>query len=262
MKSIHIKAGLGNQMFQYVYGKSLELAGKKVVFDLSFFYGNKAKGDTSREFTLDKFNIKTNALFVQHRRYPLYALYKKFLRLLGHKVEEYFQEDTYVKHIEQHIRNEFTLRDPLSKKAQDIRKKIQSTTSVSIHVRRGDYVSNKETHAYHGLCSLTYYQEAMRHIAQEVVSPSYFIFSDDSAWAKEYLNVSGAIFVSDFEFPDYEDLMLMSECKYNIIANSSFSWWGAWLNTYEKKIVIAPKKWFQASKTSEYSIVPSSWIRI
>jgi len=262
MKTIHIKAGLGNQMFQYVYGRSLELAGKKIVFDVSFFHGSRAKGDTPRVFTLDRFNIKTNALFVEQTRHFLYTLYKKFLRLFGYTVEEYFQGDTYVKHIDTYIRNEFTLREPLSKEAQEILTQIKSTASVSIHVRRGDYVSNKETHVYHGVCSLTYYKEAMKYVEQSVVVPKYFVFSDDSAWAKDNLDAPGAMFVSDVGLPDYEELILMSKCTHNIIANSSFSWWGAWLNGNREKIVIAPKQWFQDAKANGHTIVSSSWIRI
>lgn len=141
-------------------------------------------------------------------------------------------------------------------------RKIQSTNSVALHVRRGDYVSNKETSAFHGVCSTAYYQDAIAYLARKRSDLYFFIFSDDISWVKENLVIN--------EFPvDYvehntnlahEDLRLMYFCKNNIIANSSFSWWGAWLNNHPDKIVIAPEKWNNIPGNN--TELPDQWIRL
>ncbi len=259
---VSIKAGLGNQLFQYTYGRSLELSGKRVVFDISFFHGNSAPGDTKRAFALDKFNIKTQAP-METSTHMWCGIYKKIRRLFGMHVDEYYQVETYANRIETHIQKEFTLKQPLSLEGKQILLNIQKSQSVSIHIRRGDYVTDPKTHAYHGVCSPEYYVNAIKHITEVVgESPHFFIFTDDIIWAKKHLNLENVTFVSGNGLPDYEELMLMSACKHNIIANSSFSWWGAWLNKNTKKIVIAPKEWFAHRQKNDTDIVPSSWIRI
>jgi hypothetical protein len=161
------------------------------------------------------------------------------------------------------VRKEFTLKEPLSAISQEYTNKILDTkNAVSIHIRRGDYVLNTSTNKHHGVCNLDYYEAAVEYIREKIESLTFFIFSDDIAWVKENLKLDNAVFVSSPEIKDYEELILMSKCKHNIIANSSFSWWGAWLNQNPDKIVIAPRQWTTKKTADELDILPKSWIQI
>lgn len=265
MTTIRLKGGLGNQMFQYAYGRNLELSRQKIVFDTSFFEGHKAKIDTARNFKLNNFNIETKAEFSnKHNQFQI--LWNKIQRYLGIETNEFNQNEKYFKNIETDIHREFTLKKPLGPVSLGWENKIKSTpVSVSIHVRRGDYVKNHNMNAYHGICDANYYQKSYAEITKRLETVfEIFVFSDDIEWAEENLKLPSPIhFVSNPNIPDYEELILMSRCGHNIIANSSFSWWGAWLNQNPNKIVIAPKQWFaNPIANKNQSIVPDSWIKI
>ena len=134
-----------------------------------------------------------------------------------------------------------------------------------MHVRRGDYANDPNTNKYWGTCGIEYYLEALKYITSKAGNNSMyiFIFSDDIEWVKENMPLQyAATFVSSPEIKDYEELILMSQCDHHIIANSSFSWWGAWLDPKSDKIVIAPKRWTIKDEKNFRDIVPSSWIRI
>ncbi len=264
MRAIKIKGGLGNQMFQYAYGRNLEIAGKRIAFDISFFDGAKPVVDTARIFKLNKFNIQTKTRFGKFiTKKDLFINYlNKIKRRLGFFVDEYYQNEKYFIGIADKIRKEFTLKNDFSAPAKEYLQRIENSDSVSLHIRRGDYVANKKINAYHGVCGLDYYNEATRIIKEKINNPIFFVFSDDIHWAKENLKGNEFVFVSCPEIEDIEELILMSKCKHNIIANSSFSWWGAWLNDNSEKIVIAPKKWFNDKKAKQMDIVPSNWLRI
>ena len=258
---IKLKGGLGNQMFQYAYGRKLELSGKKVVFDTSFFKGNKAKKDAAREFKLNKFNLQTQSSF-SDKKHVFLDIFNKIKRNLGFKIKEFYQGEKYFIAVGELIRREFTLKKELSFRAQEILQKIEKDNSISLHIRRGDYVTNLKTSAYHGVYGLDYYRAAMKLIKEKISNPIFFIFSDDINWAKENFAGEEFIFVSSPEIEDVEEMILMSKCKHNIIANSSFSWWGAWLNNNLEKVIIAPKKWFNDKKVAQSEIIPSIWIKI
>ena len=143
--------------------------------------------------------------------------------------------------------------------------KIQAKDAVCMHVRRGDYVNNPKTFQYHGVCSIAYYKRAEKIIAENVRNPHFFIFSDDTQWC-----VSNMVFDHDVTIvptvssggkADYH-LHLMTLCKHYIIANSSFSWWAAWLSPNKEKIVIAPKKWFRDEAKSTKDLIPERWLRV
>ena len=127
-----------------------------------------------------------------------------------------------------------------------------------MHIRRGDYVSNSKSNSIHGTCSLEYYREAVKIINEKYKNSIFFVFSDDISWKKENLLIQNAVYIDNKTIP-HEDIYLMSLCKYNITANSSFSWWGAWLNQNKNKVVIAPKKWFLKK---ENEIASKNWITI
>jgi hypothetical protein len=262
-KIITIKGGLGNQMFQYAYGRALEMSGEKVIFNTAFFCGSKAKKDTTRDFKLNNFNIETKAEF-SNKKHLIFNIFNKVVVKLGLK-KNFYQNEKYFKNIENNIRKEFTLKNPLTPKGLDWEEKISSTAnSISLHIRRGDYVLNIKTNSFHGVCDIKYYTSALEEIVKKTGNNiNIFIFSDDITWAKENLKFPFPFnFVSDSEIPDYEELYLMSLCKHNIIANSTFSWWGAWLNQNPDKIVIAPKQWLTNKTSTELDILPKEWIQI
>ena len=261
---IAIKGGLGNQMFQYAHGRNLELAGKKIVFDTSFYTGNRAKIDTARNFKLNNFNIETKAMFSQ-KKHPYLNLITKVLIHLNLSDGGFWQSEKYFIENEGSIRKEFTLKSPLTSKEQEISTKIKNAqNSVFLHVRRGDYVSDAKTNEHHGTCGPEYYAKALEYIASKIGKEiTVFIFSDDIEWVKQNMPIPYPVtYVSSPDIPDYEELALMSMCEHNIIANSSFSWWGAWLNPNPDKIVIAPKQWTKKAQWQQKDIIPKSWIRI
>ena len=135
---------------------------------------------------------------------------------------------------------------------------------MSLHVRRTDYVQNALTNKIHGVCDQDYYASCVRYIGDQVSNPHFFIFSDEPQWAKDNLMFDFPMTVVDCNDAsrNYEDLRLMSTCKHNIIANSSFSWWGAWLNSNPNKIICAPKQWFTDSTRNTKDLIPSNWIRL
>lgn len=267
MKTIYLKGGLGNQMFQYAYGRSLELSGKKILFNTSFFNGARPKIDTPRNFKLNNFNIQTKAEFV-NRQSQIIDFINKFLKKLHLKNEGfgYWQSEKYFQNFRLEIQKEFELKNPLTKESLDWQEKIKKTNnSVSIHIRRGDYIQDQKTKNFHGGCNLEYYQKALAEVIQRSRNNNLelFIFSDDITWAKENLQFPYPInFVSDKQIPDYEEMYLMSQCINNIIANSTFSWWAAWLNQNPNKIVIGPKQWFNSKTSNEIDILPKTWIQI
>jgi hypothetical protein len=179
-------------------------------------------------------------------------------------LDGFWQSEKYFSPIASIIREDFRLKTPITSQLQTITKEIAATESVSIHVRRGDYISNPTTASYHGSCSIQWYQEAAKLMEEKLIKPTFFVFSDDYEWAKENLRFNSTTFFIP-PSPDGQecnDLHTMSLCKHNIIANSSFSWWGAWLNANPQKTVIAPKNWFIAGPKNTNDLIPSSWQRL
>ncbi len=265
MKIVKISGGLGNQMFQYAYGRNLELAGQKVIFDTSFYSGNLGTKDTPRYFKLDNFNI-TDCQFSNQAR-PALEILHKIKRRLGFKIEEYYQNENYFKNATALIKREFTLKRPFSESSQIWNNKIKAAShSVLLHIRRGDYVTNPYANAFHGLCSVEYYKMAVNELVERLQTRdiTIFVFSDDIAWARENINFPYKIEFADVpDVPDYEKMILMAQCQHDIIANSTFSWWPAWLNNNPDKIVFAPRQWFKnKAAAAANDIVPNSWIKI
>ncbi len=179
-------------------------------------------------------------------------------------LEGYWQSEKYFKHIEGVLRREFTIKYKTDGKNRDMAALISSVPSVSIHIRRGDYITDAKTNAVHGTCGLDYYHRAVDIVAKNIGNPHFFIFSDDPAWVKDNFTLKHPVtyVTQNLGRKDYEDLRLMSCCCHQIIANSSFSWWGAWLNGNQDKMVIAPKKWFNNPGLNTKDLVPGTWKRI
>jgi hypothetical protein len=266
MHKVIITGGLGNQMFQYAFALALSKHYKdRVILDTSWYNFTK-----TREYQLGAFNISldlgytlvNNDTLVQEVYNifdPTVFDYKKNIVFKG-----YWQSEKYFIKYKDLLKLEFTLKKELHKKSEIYKKMIIKTESISIHIRRTDYVTHPYTNRIHGTCSIAYYQEAISILKKTTNNPYFFIFSDNLDWAKENLdNNENMIFVElDQNIPDYEEIILMSLCKHNIIANSSFSWWGAWLNQNPNKIIIAPEKWFNDDDYYTRDLIPREWIAI
>lgn len=279
---VRLQGGLGNQMFQYAAAYSHASKNRaKLAIDISLLQKSKQNTAlTARDYALSVFpNIKNK---VKH--YPdgfeksLYSRitgrkiwyekdlrYDKKMHAAGNNIimHGYFQNEAYFNSGREAILKQFEF-PKLSIKANSYVSKISSRNSVSVHVRRGDYVSDKKTNSVHGVLDVKYYNRAIKKISDLVDDPLFVFISDDVAWCEEtFKSDDSSLFIKDLD-NDFEDMALMSLCKHNIIANSSFSWWGAWLNNNSSKIVIAPDQWFaEAKKNNEAAeLVPKSWVRI
>jgi hypothetical protein len=178
-------------------------------------------------------------------------------------LDGYWQSEKYFIDIANTIRHDFTLKKEMTAKSRELSEKIKNTNSVSIHIRRGDYLSSKFSSIYPVL-TMDYYRQALDAIKNKIKDPYIFIFTDDIHWVKDNLYITGPKeFVSGQEEINVnEELILMSQCRHNIIANSSFSWWGAWLNSNTDKIVIAPQNWLSVKNYNINDLVPEKWIKI
>lgn len=283
---VNLKGGLGNQMFQYAFGRRLALKNNDVLkLDVTGLERTYVTGDIYRSFGLGEFIIeKTLATPIEITtfKYP-YGFLSQVLRWFQFKIlrqthslfnpreleqtgdlflDGYWQSPRYFDEIRSTLLTDFTLRLPLSPAGATVAAQMKSTVSVSLHVRRGDYVKNPRVLAEFGICSLAYYQIAIAEITASHPNPTFFIFSDDIPWVKEHLNTGdNTVFVTDPTITDYQELTLMSRCAHNIIANSSFSWWGAWLNQNPNKLVTAPTPWFTTAPYDK-NLIPASWIQI
>ena len=176
----------------------------------------------------------------------------------------YFPSFKYFDRNRDIIKKDFTFAAPPNKANQNMIDVITSVNSVSMHIRRGDYITNQRTTDKFGLCDLSYYKKAMDYISQKVESPCFFVFSNDPQWVKDNIKTDNPVtyITHNKGQKGFEDLRLISNCKHNIIANSSFSWWGAWLNDNPKKIVIAPSPVFDKLLIDDDDFIPGEWVRI
>jgi hypothetical protein len=176
-----------------------------------------------------------------------------------------WQSERYFADIAGTIRADFTLAEPLDAIRQQLANEIAATPrSVSVHVRRGDYVTNPTANAYHGTCEPAWYAAAKARLEESLAGARYIVFSDDVAWARANLpDFADALFVEPAaDGRDERDMHLMSLCRYHIIANSSFSWWGAWLDPRPDKRVIAPARWFAGAAHDTRDLIPTAWERL
>lgn len=259
---VKLSGGLGNQMFQYAFGLAQALMhGAELRLDISRY----TTGQEKRGFMLEAFDMPVikaglfERVFKRKYREVETTYSKRFNDIDNGVFIGNWQSEKYFAGISEKIREDFRLRKNPTYNTLSIGSEVES---VSIHIRRGDYVSSEKARVKHGLLPLEYYEKAVKLINEKVKNPNFFIFSDDIEWAKTNLKIGGnCTYVSGQGFTEAEELVLMGKCRHNIIANSTYSWWGAWLNANPNKIVIAPKAWFQTiADTSD--LIPSGWIRI
>lgn len=265
-----LTGGLGNQMYQYAAGRrAVYKNNTELKLDISWY--ENPGGATKREYLLHIFRIKENFSAPNEIQRLTYFKQKYFHfdpKVLKVSDDTYldgsWQSEKYFEDIKGIIKQEFIFKkEPDSENREKINEMINSN-SVSIHIRRGDYVYDKKNNEFHGVCSADYYHKAVCLIVKKINKAKFFIFSDDPEWVKNNfrLNYPFTIVSHNFSKRDYEDLRLMSLCHHNIIANSTFSWWGAWLNQNPDKIIIAPKEWFRSRELNAKDVIPKPWIKI
>lgn len=298
MVTVFLRGGLGNQMFQYALG--LHLAKKNstmLTLDTVYLRDRFPRRNFSyRTYDLDVFTImpRLTALSKAADALPIPGFWLG-LDLGGIKIRELagvqkmikeksdrfdptvldergniflfgrWQSEKYFTEIAEEICNTFQFRHPLEGEAVVLGQRIVACNAVSLHVRRGDFAAFKNVAQMMGDTNLSYYQKAAAYMADRVKDPEFFIFSDDIAWCKENIKLAYPVTYMPPSAAGPKaafDLELMSLCKHNIIANSTFSWWGAWLNNNPGAIVIAPKQWYGDGRGGAEDMVPERWVRI
>ena len=289
---VKITGGLGNQLFQYAFGQYLSYKLKtKVLYDVDTI--KNIKGFTSRTLELLNFNLELDFATVEDvktmryftdgilsrierkltQRIPSinnkYIVWKSIHKLIPIDLirdncyyDSYWQCTEYANYPRIFNENQINLTPKLNIKDDLLLNKIINSESISIHIRRGDYISIKKNNDIYHICDMEYYTSAINYIKSKCSKPLFFVFSDDIEWAKE--NFIGDDFVYVHGNEPAQDMYLMSFCKHNIIANSTFSWWGAWLNKSNSKMIIAPAKWYKDENDNNNleTFISRNWIRL
>lgn len=286
--------GLGNQMFQFATGRALSLRlNKRLYLDISDFenYDLHNGFEIMKVFSVNACiampsdlkavlgfqsnkNIKSllsrrKLSLIRSRRYivesSLHDANDLFKVDANAYLYGYWQNPNYFSEFEMQIRKDLIFQNAINAENLGYMNLIKNKNSVAIHVRRGDYVSNPIFNSAHGVCSADYYNKAISLLSRLLPETIFFVFSDDIEWAKNNLifnsDQSRYFITGNNGANAWMDLQLMSNCKHNIISNSTFSWWGAWLNSNPDKIVISPRYWFNNFKSNN-SIVPNGWIQL
>ncbi len=283
---INLKGGLGNQMFQYAFGRQLSIT-KKIELKLDKTGYDKNK---YRSYSLDVFNTQADFATdeeIAKLKYPWGLVSKgwrwfkfKILRLQyigwfpdmlkvkdNSYIDGFWQSYKYFDDIIDVLAKEFSLKIPLEETHSELIKQMTSTNSVALSVRRTDYLWPQNLRTI-GICSANYYNKAIDLIASKIKNPYFFIVTDDLDWVKENIDFKGypVFYVSELRKDNsinyYQEMMIMSKCKHGIIANSSFSWWPALLSINPDKIIIAPNPWFTISTVKTEDIIPPTWIKL
>lgn len=287
---IRFMGGLGNQMFQYSLYRKFVSQGKKVCADLSYYEDEKAmpfmllKAFPQIKLNMieDEHYVENMTLRHQNRSFITKVVNKIFpmSRFMESDIEDnqyrsyyikrkhgifagYWQSERYWNDIKEQIISDLQFNALDNQTAKKLADEIANTEAVSLHIRRGDYLEEDVAKIFGNICTLQYYENAINYILKKNKDVKFYVFSNDTQWVKENLKLENAVYVSDILEPntsDWNEMCLMSLCKHNIIANSTFSWWGAYLNTNKGKIVIAPKKWSNISENKD--ICPKEWIRL
>jgi hypothetical protein len=290
MLLVKLQGGLGNQMFQYAAARGISNTNEHIYFDDQFLEINNTDTEhfTARGYELKIFkNLKAHKAtkhqlnLVKHPsvyfKISRFFLKTTVVKQIGNEfiyfrkdaitsnlyLDGYFQSEKYFKHLRKQLSEEFEFPQFDTGNAQLKSKIINASCSVSLHIRRGDYLKSSIVFGVHGVIPLSYYYKALNILKLKYSNLSLFIFSDDSNWAKANFNVPEAetYFVTGNQFNNsWKDMALMKCCKHHIIANSSFSWWGAWLSQNNGEI-FAPSNWFNAANVrfNINDFIPDNW---
>ena len=284
---VYLQGGLGNQLFQYAFGRYLSLRYQTELLIDPYWFGHPRPGETPRTLDIFDFNINARLADLQQQlkwrklrsRYLGFVSWMMPLRLVresGSCIDRvlldvnddsyligFWQSERYFSEIRDFLLTEIQPFSPLFADLLSLSNQIQSCQSVSVHVRRGDYVTSASANGFHGVCDLAYYKAAIKYMALHIDTPVFYVFTDDPDWAKNNLEIPYPVcFVSDLlSLCSWQDLWLLSRCNHHIIANSSFSWWGAWLSANPGKVVIAPRQWF-ASTPLPADLLPEAWVKL
>jgi hypothetical protein len=257
---VELVGGLGNQMFQYAVGRALALRrGVPLLLDLSWF-----PTQTKQAFGLDRFDLPAAVLEPGRagRTRQLQVVREQGFHFQAHVLDAppdvyltgYWQSERYFADVADVLRRELGSAAGVPQRPP--------VDGASVHVRRGDYVSEPETNAYHGTCSLAYYRRAMEIVHRLADGPVDFaVFSDDPQWAQEQLAGPGVQVVSGPGRTAHDDLLDMARYRHHVLANSSFSWWGAWLSAAEGTTV-APRPWFLTPDSNTKDLLPPAWLTV
>lgn len=294
---LQLTGGLGNQLFQYAFARALQVqTGEKLAINIYGF-----RFDCQRDYALSVFELSSNVIVLNEKRgkrqwkyaqllnHLLFALKKSngaenfrkltkyglFFTFDIYKYHEYilssindkyifgtFQTEKYFCNIRELILKDFQVKVPLRKEVKEEINQVRACESVSVHVRRGDYITNEKDKDILNICSEQYYIQAMEWVSQQVDNPVFYIFSnshEDIEWIKENYSLGQKnIRYIDMNNKDYEELMLMSACRHFVIANSTYSWWAQYLGEYKGKKVVAPSRWFEGNQDAS-DIYMSTW---
>jgi len=284
---VRLIGGLGNQLFQYATARRLSIQHNvPLKLDKSGFQNYKLHNYSLNHFNiLEDFATTKEIANYQNTILPQRALSKllpyRFQKWVVERhyhfdpailklasdvyLDGYWQSERYFKDVEQVLRHELTIKTFPDHENERIANEILADEyAVSIHVRRGDYASNAVTNQIHGLTPLQYYSASISQIVKLIGIPSFYVFSDDHNWVRQNFAIDYPATYIDHNKADrnYEDLRLMSLCKHHIIANSTFSWWGAWLGSHPTKLVFSPKQWFNDPSKDVSDLIPSNWHQV
>ena len=277
---VQLQGGLGNQMFQYACGRAVALRAKKnLVLDLRHY----ANPSQQRRYGLHLFNIQAQPVdsleqlrnICKEQQIEKIQVFKEphfhfapqvvGLRDTVALLDGYWQSERYFSYIAATIRQDFVpVAGSISDATLQLSEFVRNPLSVSVHVRRGDYVSVPLFAKVHGALPVKYYRDAIEAMRSLFPSAHFFVFSDCPQWCRSaFADVANLLVVENSpETKEHEDLWLMSQCKHHIIANSSYSWWGAWLNPNNDKVVIAPERWFSGADHDTRDLLPANWRRM
>jgi hypothetical protein len=251
-----IQGGIGNQLFQWAFAKNLSILNNNDFFLDVSFYENQTNV-TKRKFSLGSFPKINFSILNPNDLKSFNVLEDNFsIRKIEINKDENFYLDGYWQSEKNFIESSKIIKEELSP-TNEIKKKLElllpKGINVSLHIRRTDYLSSN---GFHPVLSIDYYIKSLNLIKDY---DNIIIFSDDIEWCEKNLTFNNSFFIKNLS--DVENLWLMSMCNHNIIANSSFSWWGAWLNDNPNKIITAPKKWFGSNINTE-NIIPNEWYKL
>lgn len=276
MVIVRIMGGLGNQLFQYAAGLGLsQRHNVPLKLDLSY-YVEFAKTKWARRYGMNHFNIIPSVASEEEIASAKSCEYLKEEHFHYHPeieqagpmvyLEGYWQSERYFQEIREELRKQYVFIDKPSKPNRQMAERIERCPSVAFHIRRGDYVTDRHVRQLLGACPWEYYERAVRFLAKKVGKMHFFIFSDDPLWVKKHLELKHPWTLVDINNEDtcYEDMRLMSLCQHHITANSTFSWWGAWLAQNPRKIVVTPEKWMrlQSEKWKTTDLIPEGWHKL